>query len=297
MFQFQGMMVPVLGSLRALLDRLLSHPTPASLDQNVEGDGVDGFGPIRTANRQNSLISNSPDDERTRPLLQICISILACGPFLRSSTGISTRDQDLADMILKSSSYPESFCTASRIFFGFVRHKVFHLPLKILGRFFDEFEELLQQYSFSKNQTFAEVLVDFLGSIIGFWNSEDALARDLHSNFRELCAYLASRLIHNNCRSWTLRDEIVRFLRTYVAEDPSQESWSTVDNFEQDPGEHPICMPIALLPHLIADQDIRVRFRAATANADLFAISHHIHQTPLELYETMKQSFTLKLDE
>jgi ataxia telangiectasia mutated family protein len=50
-----------------------------------------------------------------------------------------------------------------------------------------------------------------------------------------------------------------------------------------------------MLPGLGADEDIRVRFRAAVANSRLFTIARVVGQDPILLYDTIKRSLTLNI--
>jgi ataxia telangiectasia mutated family protein len=261
-------------SVRALLRQLLE--SSGSQEHAMDVDEKDGFGPIRTTTRQNT----SPDmisEDGTRSmqrLMQICIGFLACGPYLQSSFGKAARDLELTQLILKSVDDPNKFKVACPILFRFVRQKIFHSSVKTLHRCLRDFGDILRQYSYSKQQSVIIAFLDFLHSALCVWKADDDLAKAAHSDLREFYAWLSGLLVKGTCRSWALRDAIARFFGRYLEEDPTQETW-TGDSEDTDQRVYP---PLAFLPRLNNDRDIRVRFRAAIINAGLFSISHHFGQ-------------------
>lgn len=271
---------------------------PSDAQEHVmDVDENDGFGPIRTSTRQNTTqeTANAIASRYTERLLQTCISFLACGPYLQSPSEEATRDPELTQLILKSADDPNKFMFACPILFRFVRQKIYHSSLRTLQRCILCFGDILKQYQFSKREPVIISFLDFLHCSLGVWKAEDELAKDVHSDLRSFYQWLSGRLKKHTFRSWALRDAIAKFLGQYLTEDPTQESWLNPDDFEQ-PNELRDHLPTSLLPRLHSDQDIRVRFRAAVLNADLFSICHHFRQLPLDVYEYMKSFFPPHLE-
>lgn len=263
----------------------------------MDVDEKDGFGPIRTSTRQNATqeTANATGAQHTERLLQTCISFLACGPYLQSSSEEATRDPELTQLIVESADEPSKFIFACPILFRFVRQKIYHSSLRTLQRCILCFGDILKQRSFAKRPSVIISCLDFLRCSLGIWKADDEFVKDVHSDLRSLYQWLSGVLIKRAHRSWALRDAIARFLGQYLAEDPTQESWVTPEDIEQ-PDTLQNYLPTSLLPRLHSDPDIRVRFRAAVLNADLFSISHHFRQLPLDVYEYTRSYYPLHLE-
>ncbi len=261
----------------------------------MDVDDKDGFAPIRTTTRQNKTADtvNTTDVEFLERLLETCISFLACGPYLQSTTQKATRDVDLTQLVIKCED-PDKFRIACPILFRFVRRRIFHSSLKTLHSCLIEFGDVLTRYAYSKQQTVIIASLDFLNSALGVWKADDQLANEVQLDLQKIYIWLSGLLVKRSCRSWALRDAIARFLGQYLAEDPSQEFW--IKSTHDDSSILQDRLPTSLLPRLNCDRDIRVRFRAAFINASLFSITHHFKQPPLELYELMKRFFPPHLE-
>jgi ataxia telangiectasia mutated family protein len=259
----------------------------------------DGFGPIRTANVQGSTTGTlkTEDDRPTRQIIEICVGVLACGPFLQSPSFKPTRDKELAQLISSSAeSHPDKFCLVSPVYFRRVRQGTLSLPIKYFDTFFDKFAPLLRQYSYSRSEPFQCILLELLSSCLGILNSDDSIARDVHQKFSELCVWMSQAFNAKKIRSWILRDAFIRFMDKYLAQDPLQKSWASQDDF-QDEEQYEASLPTSLLPTMNDDPDIRVRFRAALVNAQLYSLSEQLGLKPIDMYERMKKFYTNNVDE
>ena len=168
---------------------------------------------------------------------------------------------------------------------------MFALPTKYMDAFLDMFEPLLGDYTYGRSERFHCVLLDFLTSCLGVWQFEDSKAKEVHEKFSQLCIWMANALAAQNMRSWVLRDAFVRFMDKYLSKDPTQQSWATVDDFD-DEDDYKARLPTALLPSLNSDADMRVRFRAALVNASLYSLSDRLQAHPLEMYNLMREFYT-----
>ncbi|KDR80743.1 hypothetical protein GALMADRAFT_241175 [Galerina marginata CBS 339.88] len=285
-----------LKTLRKVLSQLLNGSSGDPNEQAMN-DEKDGFGPIRTTNLQRSTPNPRADDNRsTKHLFQICISVLACGPFLQSPSAEPTRDKNLTQLVLDNArTHPHKFSLLCPLLFGKARQGILYLSVKTLDSFFDEFESLLGQYAFSRSERFQQLLLDLLISSLGIWKNEDTRAPEVHGKFLQLCRWLSEQYIMEKIRSWSLRDAFARFLDRFLSEDPAQVSWIPPEEFEEVE-DYQALLPTSLLPKMNMDPDLRVRFRAAVLNARLFSLCQRIDQAPLDRYMLIKNSLTSEVD-
>ena len=109
---------------------------------------------------------------------------------------------------------------------------------------------------------------------------------------QHFCGWLSVALKKQKIRDWSVRDFLARFFDRYLARDPDQSVWSGPDE-----EQHTENVPDALLPMMTADEDIRVRFRVAVINARLFTVPRHVGQSAVSLYNSIKEWYTVDLDE
>jgi len=298
-FQAQEALAAVTSNFRIILNQTLNGSLNSGEEEVVDLDDKDGFGPIRTIHQNlpsSATGVRNPDEDRpTQHLLQLCAGFLACGPFLQSPSAEPTRDKELVQLMFKTArTMPDKICHISSIFFSQIRRGTLSLTPKHLSELYNEFGELLRQYSFSKSERFLGVVLDLLTCSLGARSDPHGATEEVHGNFCELSGWLSKMLKKNLMRSWRLRDAFARFIELYLLDDPSQSSWP-FDNNEPETEESPHCLPL-YLPQLSSDTDIRVRFRVAVINTRLLAFSKHINREPLQMYDIMKKSYTLHLD-
>ncbi|KAF9482560.1 hypothetical protein BDN70DRAFT_853086 [Pholiota conissans] len=277
---------------RTILKSVFTGPS-SSNGQAKSMEDRDGFGPIRTVNMQGSTSSarKMDDDRPMKHIIEICVGVLACGPFLQSLDSIPTRDKDLAKLILSSAdNQPEEFCLVCPAFFSRVRQGTLALPVKYLDGFLEKFGSLLGVYSYSRSEPFQCICLELLNCCLGVWTIDDSAAREVHNKFIQLCDWLANTFEGGKMRSWILRDAFIRFMDKYLSEDPTQESWSSSASYQTEE-DYRKRLPASLLPLLNKDPDIRVRFRAALINARLYSLTTQLETDPIVLYTSMKTTY------
>jgi ataxia telangiectasia mutated family protein len=258
-------------------------------DNDIDVDDRDGFGPIRTGAPPTS--SNSPQQvENDRGLLRMCIEFLTRGPRLQSPSMDATRDKELTQLILDcANTEPEKFLLVCPILLNEIRHGMLSFSLKDIDNFMNSIQDLLQNYAFSRSECMQSLVIQLLDSTLATWTLPSVASSEVGGRVRELCEWLSGLLGSEEKPpfvAWTIRDQLAQFLDRYLVRDPTQASWSIEKS----------CEPIALLPRMSKDDDIRVRFRIAVINARLFTVAPHLGVTPLDLYGTMKRYYTLDLD-
>jgi ataxia telangiectasia mutated family protein len=263
---------------------------PASQTSAVDNDG---FGPIRTTTtRQSSDVSeDNGTSYSSRYVLEVCIAFLTVGPTLQSASGEPTRDKSLTDLLLNCA--PAVFLSVCPILFQKTREGFVNLSVKNLDGFLDELGGLLQLYEYARSKRAQLLAAQFLDSTLDIWASRQIAMGEVLGKVQHVCDWLSGALKKQKIKDWLVRDFFARFLDRYLAKDPGQSTWSGQDG-ENANTEH---LPNALLPMMNSDEDIRVRFRVAAINARLFAVARHVEQPAAELYDSIKQWYTVDLDE
>ncbi|THH15268.1 hypothetical protein EW146_g5182 [Bondarzewia mesenterica] len=290
---FAEVMVTLKNVLRFILTRLTGDRHSSNA---MDVDDKDDFGPIRTT----PLAANTPEAQRqtkgtssAQDVMAVCMAFLALGPILQSSSGEPTRDKELTRLILDSDG--DEFLLASSSYFSNVRQRTLNLNVTTLDHFLEKFESLLIQYTYSLNGQLQLLVIQFLESTISLWTQGPVADSETGEHARSLCRWLLDSLGGGKTRCWKIRDSIVTFLDQYLAQDPMEKVWS-MSYFDDDDDEiRPSIVPTAALPTMSNDQDIRVRFRVANANARLFTLSRFQHSNPMELYDTIRKGLCIDL--
>ncbi|KAJ4469561.1 hypothetical protein J3R30DRAFT_3551103 [Lentinula aciculospora] len=216
----------------------------------------------------------------------ICLLFLSVGPLLQQSQGEPTRDKELTKLMLEvAESDIERFLLASPAYFDSIRNQTLNLSPNHLGQFIDVFAVHLRRYETIKHEKFHIQLISFLDATMSLCLSLTAANQNTADNFLELLEYYSVNLLHGKLKHWRIRDSFARLCDRYLILDPSRRVWV-------DQGAEDTSSAMHILPILIEDIDIRVRFRAVVINARVFQIS----EDPMALYETIRQKYTTHLD-
>lgn len=286
-----------MGTLKDVL-RIIVGKTPANprSPHAMDADEKDGFGPIRTTQQSPETHQQTENTKATQCIIEVCTTFLAVAPILQSSSGEPTRDRELTELVLECSV--EKFLIVGPIFFDKVRQRTLNMSVNIFNDFLHKFEEILTPYVYSRSETVQLLVTHFLDSTMHLWLQQSVATSEVGDKARQLCRWRADLLRRNKIRSWKVRDRFARFLDRYLALDPLQVVWSIASHDEDgnDVEEGLEVLPAAMLPMLGADEDIRVRFRAAVVNARLFSIARSIEHDSLLLYNDIKQWYTVDID-
>jgi serine-protein kinase ATM len=261
----------------------------------MDVDDKDGFGPIRTTRTIGaSTETRQADDIGTnRCIAEICMSFLTVVPILQSSSGEPTRDAELTDFVL--GCVDEKFFLLAPIFLDNVRQRTLNLNVNTLDNFLDKLAPLLGTYIYSRSERLQLLVTQFLHSTLPIWLQKSVATTDVGHHIRQLTAWLSEIVRNKKIRYWRVRDSIIRFLDDYLALDPRQEIWTLFDD-DDGVGTSEFQQPVAILPFLGADEDIRVRFRAGVANARLFSLARQIGQDAEGVYVDIKEWLTREMD-
>ncbi|EIN09557.1 hypothetical protein PUNSTDRAFT_101425 [Punctularia strigosozonata HHB-11173 SS5] len=268
----------------------------ASSARTHRTDDEDFFVPDRSTHigaSESQFQSSAHTNPSLNTAIQICISFLALAPILQSSSGESTRDKELVDVVLDSAA--EQFLVIGSAFLDNVRHRTLDLNVTNIGRFLEKFEPLLQQYTFSHDVHLQVLIIHFLDATLETWSQPSIAASQLGEQVRILYEWLSQRLSTGKIRAWRIRDRMAQFLGRYVSIDPSQQAISMgLDGEHGDSGDTAI-LPSIILPLLGGDEDVRVCFRVATINAKLFSLMRSVSHDPMKLYTTIIASLCTDL--
>ncbi|KAJ3865158.1 hypothetical protein EV359DRAFT_80764 [Lentinula novae-zelandiae] len=221
----------------------------------------------------------------TRQVAGISILFLSVGPLLQQSAGEPTRDKELTELMLEGAELDlDRFLLACPVYFNCIRNQTLNLSLNHLAQFITVLADHLVRYPNVKSEEFNLQMISFLDATLSLWISLANVNQNAADNFRELFDHYSKHLLRGRLKHWKIRDSVARLYDRYLTLDPSQNAW--MDQDEQ------ITSPMYILPVLIEDIDIRVRFRAVVINARLFEIS----KNPMALYDTIRQKYTTELE-
>ncbi|KZT10138.1 uncharacterized protein LAESUDRAFT_748044 [Laetiporus sulphureus 93-53] len=297
----QDMSECILKALRKTLHSLL--PVPISEDRSSHTIDIDdGFAPVRTSQ------TATPQGRRNLHLdqggIELCVTGLAVIPALQCASDEPTRDGDLTQLVLDLAD--EAFFLVAPVFLNHVRQRTLSISSTVMGEWLEKLGSLLTPYEYSRSEKLQLLALEFLESTMHLWLQPRLASSEVGWRIGELWRWFHDTLSEGYIGSWKIRDRLVQFLNIYLMRDPGQVGWKTCTDdgegesqsqnavfdrrkSEEQQKNKPSISPIAILSTRSADDDIRVRFRAAVANARLFSIAHEVGQDAFQLYNAVKE--------
>jgi serine-protein kinase ATM len=242
-------------------------------------------------------------------ILDVCMSFLAMGPILQSSGEEPTRDRELTDIVLNCDG--DEFLLASRAYLVNVRRRALNINMATLDNLLVKFASLSTQYIYQLNDELKLMIIRLLDSTAHLWTQPDFVGHDTVDKVRHFFAWLLElvrvtkdedgRRTKTKVRSWRVRDAFVAFLARYMSLDPFERIWTTrsssIDAEDADSSDgYPPTLPSHALPTINQDDDIRVRFRSAYANATLFNLSRFNDNQPMVHYREIHASLCTNVE-
>jgi serine-protein kinase ATM len=244
-------------------------------------------------------------------ILDVCMSFLAIGPILQSSGEEPTRDRELTDIVLNCDG--DEFLLASKAYLVNVRRRALNINLATLDNLLVKFASLSTQYIYQLNDELKLMIIRLLDSTAHLWTQPDFVGYDTVDKVRNFFGWLLElvrvskdedgKRTKTKVRSWRVRDTFVAFLARYMSLDPLERLWTTgsssVDVADADAGSNDDCpptLPSHILPAINQDEDIRVRFRSAYANATLFNLSRFNNSHPMVHYREIHASLCTNME-
>jgi serine-protein kinase ATM len=282
-------------TMRLVLSRITGH---SSTSYGVDTDDQDDFGSTRGTIAAAPVEAQRQSNGRTsvEAILDVSVSFLANGPILQSLGEEPTRDRELTDIILNCDG--DEFLLASKAYLANIRRRTLNINPTTLDNLLVKFASLSTQYIYQLNDEVKLMVIRLLDSTAHLWTQPDLTGYDIVDKVRRFFRWLLElvqvtkdeegKKTKTKVRSWRVRDAFVAFLARYMALDPFERIWATrspsVDDDDVDSSDgHPPILPSHTLPTINQDDDIRVRFRSAYANATLFNLprsdneQHMIH--------------------
>ncbi|KAK0188952.1 hypothetical protein F5146DRAFT_1204581 [Armillaria mellea] len=261
----------------------------------VQDDAMDvDFGPVRTGSRQ---LSDWDDVANVRLIADTCMSFLATVPILQSSSGEPTRDAELTDIVLKcQEDHSDRFIFLCSVLGRKFRCKTLHLGVEVLRNFLDGIADLSNKYPYTRDEKYQLLVGHFLESILVIWIPIYEGKGPSSETGGQLLSQMALALKAGNIKSWKVRDTLARLYDRFVVENPSLSGWPFYEGEEDDP-DKTVVSPDTLLPLMGEDVDVRVRFRAAVANAHLFSFAQKTERDPNLVYAGIKSHYAVNLDD
>ncbi|KAK0202615.1 hypothetical protein DFS33DRAFT_1384994 [Desarmillaria ectypa] len=261
----------------------------------LQEDAMDvDFGPVRTGSRQ---LSDWDDVVDIRLIADTCMSFLATVPILQSLSGEPTRDNELSGIVLScQEDHSDRFILLCSVLGEKFRCKTLHLGVEALQKFLAGIVDLSNKYPYARDEKYQLLVGHFLESILLIWipiNEADGPGSE-HGG--QLLLQMARALKAGIVKSWKVRDALVRLYDRFVVVNPSLSGWPFSEVEEDDPSEV-VASPDILLPLVGGDFDIRVRFRAAVANAHLFSFAQKTERDPNLVYAGIKSRYVVDLDD
>lgn len=271
----------------------LGHVSDVQDSHAMDIDEADGFGgPSSLGAFSSSSYSGSTIVPRVvDATINISLSTLSVLPVLQSSSGEPTRDKSLVELILNCDG--EDLLILGPALLRNMQQRTLNFSPLNFGELLEKLGDMLKEYQWSRSERLMTFIINLLHSSMHIWLPKGVAESDVGDHVRTLCHWLVDVLskYEGGAKSWSCRDSLVRFLHKYLERDPSEEVWT---DFGQSDVE---ASPISLLPNFAQDEDVRVRFRAAIANAHTLSPALLLGRDPSERYLRMRESLSVEVDE
>ena len=293
-------------SLRALLELLVNiSPVPSQAGPSQAGptqpgawssqrsetpatrqdDEDDDFGAISDGSRRGLPSSTSPSERASAVLLNFCTRAIISSAMADSGLAKPVRVPELATAMIESEGYEslallEQLCNAVRAGLCELRASEAVEVLQHLG------EDIVGAYEFARSEKVGLLGLRLLECTASSWitHKEDDSAIEWETNTRHFLAWYTQRLTECKLFAWRVRLRLIVLLDLYLSIDTTQLLWNPDGKI---PGLD--VLPSAMIPFLLADDDFRVRFRAATSSAGLFTFVHDNRIDDSNLFEDIKR--------
>ncbi len=289
-------------TLRVVLARITGR---SFTSDGIDTDDQDDFGLTRGTTTAAPIEAQRQSSGKTyvEAILGVCMSFLAMGPILQSSGEEPTRDRELTEIILNCDG--DEFLLTSKVYLANIRRRTLNINPATLDNLLVKFDSLSGQYIYQLNDELKLMIIRLLDSTAHLWTQTDLIGYDTIDKVRGFFMWLLGlvrvtkdedgKRTKTKVRSWRVRDAFVAFLARYLALDPFERIWATrspsVDAGDADSSDgYPPTLPSHTLPTINQDDDIRVRFRSAYANATLFNLSRFSNEEPMAHYREIHAS-------
>lgn len=276
------------------------NPTPGtqqgSSTQHERDD--DDFGEIKVAKALSMTNSTLPSSSERAgsACVATCVRGLISWAMASAKAKGPVRAQELVDAILKAEG-DEGIVIAEHTF-NAVHVGLLSFSLSMAESVLDHVGgTLLPAYRYARDERFTLAALRFLECTASMWiTPESTDAEEFETNAQMLVAFYANALVKNKLYAWRVRLHFVAFLDTYLSFDFTQTRWDKGCDGPMTETTHERVLPSALLAQRLADDDFRVRFRAATSSAAFFAILFKNELDAMLHFNSIKSVLPTNLD-
>ncbi len=249
-------------------------------------DEDDDFGVINDGRRGGLAVSSTATSERASAAsLNLCVRALTSSAMAESGLAKPVKIPDLVTAMTESDGVEslallEQLCNAVRSGLCELRASEAVEVLQHLG------EDIIGGYEFARSEKAGLLGLQLLECTASSWivHKEDDSAAEWEANTRHFLAWYTQRLTERKLFAWRVRLKLIALLDHYLSIDTKQLLWNPDGKI---PGLD--ALPSAMIPFLLADDDFRVRFRAATSSAGLFTFVYDNNLNDENLFDDIKR--------
>ncbi len=247
------------------------------------------FGGVEHTNKSQLLgyAGKTPGIRFAKRLVDTWVSCLAVCPVLQSPSGEATRDRELQNLVMHSST--ETTLLLGPSFLRNIQRGTLHISTTALLSLFKTCIEILHKMHNVRDPRVFMFVIHLMRSLMRQWVDESA--RELVAPRSQILGWILK--IHNSNAAllnvWSVRDCFTQFLEQIVLQAADFEPWSTgtAQADTQDPAH--------ILATMAKDPDIRVRIRAAVSNARILRVADDLGIAEKTLYDNFRDNLTKTL--
>lgn len=284
-------MLDTLKQLLKLVTTNYEGQTSKHLSPVIEDD-QDGFAPMRLNDTPAIDVARELNEgDTTRRIVSICIDFLVLAPALRSTDDGTVKDRALTDLICECEN-DEAFLQALEPFLWHTQRRNFRLSISDLDKLLTRIEGPLMSYRYGNSDLLHVTTIHLLNATSYVW-IQAAPSSDTSGKVYTLVKWLSDKLKEGRFICWRTRDSLCRFLEEYIRLDPTQRFLTDEKGVLMDGSDS----PDTLIPLLLKDGDMRVRFTAARASASLFSTECIRSKDPMIVYTSVREHLCVDLSE
>lgn len=244
--------------------------SPYAPTQGIQEDD-DDFGEIRTAESDAMPISKEAIEcqRTTRLLLASLADFRLKGSMFLSPNRPPSKDTALINAFL-SAEGPRMTQLGS-VLCDAVQAGTLRLNVEAVDFILSTLEEMLASYAYARDEASLQLTLSFMTASAPIWLSPDNANIDLADRVIHLAKFLHLKMLKGQLPSWKVRLALLRFVDEYLDYEPEQTAWLRGgESMEVDGAAN---AAVDIISGALVDNDIRLRFRAATSTAGLLYLS------------------------
>ena len=212
-------------------------------------------------------------------MAKVSIAFIATTSMLSGQSTLPIRDHGLDKLV--SEAEGQSLLIVANAYAAAVRAGALQCSREALQEILQAIGTMFEVYSTAKNENAFCLVLTLLGATIPTWNSKEYTKSKLSDTVRYyLKQWFPELLEKNQMHSWKIRVRFGQVLDTCVAVDPVNEFWCAREALSMDmddesrtsnPSEETTGpSPMQLVCTMLDDEDVHVRYRAASFASTMF---------------------------